>query len=754
MSSSTGFTRAVLNGCGAGAVSRGIGAGVTTQRRCAQELTQSTWDALAAKGGTTQCVDNLTVRHTLTSLQNLVASRVRGGTLELLGSASSNPAFDAALVVRAGADIQGMSQHGMLRVVGGSCMGGPLSVSQLYGPVTVGADPAASPPVQQQLLVQGDAGVLGTVSASAAEVIDLTVADALLVDGLDAGPLASARVRAAAQPQVVSLWDTATATTAPTHIMTAFAVGPTLLMANATWPDGTAVGSGGEGTALFVTIGSGAASYTATIAATLGTGGTVLLQLEPASAAGFTFPGTGLRFAPAPLDTPPAGTPVLLLGVNPVTSVFTCSEGVVTDSSASAYYEYTSLAIAAANPGSGAAMNGGVVLDLTGRVLALVQDAGTSATGDFTGIKARYLSHFLDQALANPSGYAATLPVLTDSYSATRSIRFTERLPVGGDAGGTLLPGGVTFAPVGTAVTLANQVLKFTSDTTGTVMVGGAAPNAPSLQDQLLLAAVAGDTTSVAVIVGTITLPVTLTGTQVYQTAGYWSNGPPIVGSPFTTGPAGVERSTSFTPLYTTTLATAFADATFNGITGAATAGAAEFGVFAFGNQQATSPAGTLGTLLVSWGSVAAQNTWFTGLDGVDAGIKAAWAAVYPSVQTAPRAIVMMGVPPGTSTYVASAVNLPQGTPAVTFDLAFAVDTGAQTLDATITPGAPVGGVLTATFATKALTINDAAFITASGVVASFNISEYTTSPMTLLSNTQQAPTVTVSTAAPTRVLP
>lgn len=69
--------------------------------------------------GQVQAVDTLIVR------QELVTNQQRGGTLTLTGSGTVNPTFEAALCVTAGARIDGLSEHGALRVRGNSCMKGP-----------------------------------------------------------------------------------------------------------------------------------------------------------------------------------------------------------------------------------------------------------------------------------------------------------------------------------------------------------------------------------------------------------------------------------------------------------------------------------------------------------------------------------------------------------------------------------------------------------------------------------------------------
>ncbi len=129
-----------------------------------------------------EVVDNLTVQRTLTA-QNIV-----GGTLLLTGSTvqtTSGRLAENALTVLAGAKFDGTTTHGAITVTGPARIGGPLTVSDIVGPVRI----AQATTAQASTLT-----VSGSTTMDALDALALTATDfateTAYIDGYNAAPLA------------------------------------------------------------------------------------------------------------------------------------------------------------------------------------------------------------------------------------------------------------------------------------------------------------------------------------------------------------------------------------------------------------------------------------------------------------------------------------------------------------------------------------------------------------------------------------
>jgi hypothetical protein len=656
-------------------------AGLYQAGACGQRALRAVSDEMT---GVTQSVDNLMVRHRLITNQQI------GGTLTLQGNGSPDPTYEAALCVKAGANIQGLSQHGLLRVIGDSYMGGPVAMTQCYGPLNISNAPDAVP-VTEVLTVDGGASSISffsqiittpLIQTDVAIVMDLAVQKKFTFDGYYAGPLAAAELTALTSTWNVTLKATAGATT---YTVLGVAVSnSTILVPYVLKASAPSVTLNNISDPLIITVqlSSGAfRALTVSVLRTMPTGNAALLKIDDSQ--GFLF-GTFAELAPYlfDADTPEPGAPVLVItGDNNPSMGGTRSAvaGYVTEPSGQMFYEYTSLHVVLPTlqaQASGAAMTdgsvGGAIYDYRGRLLAMLQYGTLNSVPDSVpvpsvgatlfqttvgGIKARYLT-----LLTNPVPVGISAPIIdfpATNYSV-RGIGTLER-SVG------LKTGGVTYAAVGSSATLSDQLISYTSANVSTVFLGSKGTNTPSYQDSVLRSYRDLNTTAAVVFADDLGLSDTYTDAQVWTTA-YWNKGPPIITFPLSSSFCGYSNaSTDFIKAKTGTLTQVL----FN--TGA-TPFSAQAVAMTHGYQTGED---STTTFIVAWGNHAKLNTWFTGFSGY---IKDSWNLAYPSAPTGDNLFVIAGYESAdwTTRFYASLSNANLFTAYTTYNVTYTIGNPVQ----------------------------------------------------------------------------
>jgi hypothetical protein len=485
------------------------------------------------------CVSNLTVTDTL-----LTRTQV-GSTLELLGTGTVLPrAQEVALRVRAGAVVEGVSQHGELRVGGPSCMAGALSVSDIYGPVTVSMPGGALAPYA--LTVDGDAAVTNLDATDTVTADTVAAASSLTVRGFNASPMALADAWAAVAASVVTV-----VTSVPVgegEVVTYSQQG--FVVAN---PDPAApaalqyvvvtslfgypgpYGPGGMlvlGDAQEVTLvyNNGTTVVPGIVAARCTPAATAIVQFnEPPLFAAGAVPVLATEADDE--DTPAAGTPVFITSVSPLNGAMQFVAGNVYSPSVSILDTFTSLQVSSAYQFSDFTVQGlgGPMYVLTplggptasptrnlavkvvgmlqhgpdGSNAAFLMEEGATSTlpGDlllytYGGCRGRVIKHFTDEFFAS-GGVATTLslplPLFPETSRPPAAVGLTpiQRALSGGGLG----VGGVTSAVLDgsgpqTAVDAAQQYTRLNNvgpspppAKFASILLGTAANNTPSLLD-------------------------------------------------------------------------------------------------------------------------------------------------------------------------------------------------------------------------------------------------------------------------------
>ena len=562
-----------------------------------------------------QTVDTLMVRN------QLLTNKQLGATLTLTGSGSARPTYEAALCVKAGAQFDGLTEHGLLRVRGNSCMRGPLSVSNLYGPVTVSADPTTTNPAGVQLTVDGgaettslatalleaDEATLGDVTALTASIGELNTT-VFTVDGVLAGPFAPAVVTALVSNAAAAVRIVGPAgPQQPEATFTGVAVGPAAVLVAVT-SEYTTYHLGADITSIQVYLprylGS-AAAVAATVTSCMPAANLLLLSLSSLT--------TSIFFGPAAIanevqDSPLPNTPMLVAYANVDTGTIGFTSAAVEDGFGQLFSEYTSVHVRpdAALP-DGAL--GGPIVDARGKLVALVQYGtpgaavayGASKYGRVTGgVKARFLKFFLDNAEA---AAIVALPALQSGY-VSRPITFGDRF--GGISG--LLAGGAAIAPTLTATS--SQVMSI-HKTTGTEFyqsLGTAGVNFPNIPEILL----ASYDSSAVYELYTSTPGTLTTSANACTDPAYWNNGAPYY--PFNGSPIDPLHPYSTSFLWATSRGVALSELTSLIVTGY-TSGAS-------GTNYAVSCHGTAtdtqihSGAIIAWGSLGSLEVYFAGLGG------------------------------------------------------------------------------------------------------------------------------------------
>lgn len=418
----------------------------------------------------TLCVSSLNVAGTLTTNVQV------GSTLTLLGTGTVlDSSLEAALCVQAGASIAGLSQHGQLRVVNDSCMGGPLSVSNVYGPTTVSFPPGGAA-IGAALSVVGGAAVDDLTATGAVVADTVQAASALIVNDYDASPMALADVWSRISSSVVTVCATVVDGFNSYNIMQ-----QGFVVAN---PNPVPTGLPGSEYHQYVVVTSAraflqpsASNLSTATPILLETGSTVMLvfangtssvagtvaaRCDPAGAAVITFnePPTFAADAVPALtsfdndeDTPLAGTPAFITVINPLSGGVEFQATSVADPSVSVLTTVTSLTVAVptlyyesyyGSYNSGPSMGGPIFIltplgggedtparNLTIKVAGMLLHGGASAVytynsdpynnesasllGQFGGPRGRVLKHFTDEFFAtsdvSPTPSTLTLPL-------------------------------------------------------------------------------------------------------------------------------------------------------------------------------------------------------------------------------------------------------------------------------------------------------------------------------------------------------
>lgn len=668
-------------------------------------------------------VESLIVRNTL------ITSKQLGGSLTLQGSGSSNPTYEAALCVKAGARIDGLSQHGQLRVLGDSCMSGPVAMSDVYGPVTVRANPTDAAPAPTQLTVVGDTATTSLI-AEEANITNLAVAGLFTVNGLLAGPLANAEVITIINDSLVSICDAT-----GTYQVTGVAVSPTSVLTVGTW-DASAAATMTVGDSVKIIaprIGAGNLALAGIVSKLMPSGNAALIVID--LAAGYSFP---LPVDFADDDSPAVGTPVVLGTGNVTLGSRNFMSGVVADTAASMFYDYTSIHVSvteSTNLNNGS--TGAPIFNFKGHVIGMIQYGtlnSVPAGGRVVysqvagGIKGRYLKYFVESTLASPVG----LPSTGAPFATVRGIGACERSVA-------LAAGGVANVAVGVPVTDADQLAVLSSTNLGSIRLGEEGQNLPSFQDFILTAHLASDT---AVDVQNGSAAGTYTPADSYD-ASLWSpsKGPPS--SLCASLATGAEGSTNFEGVYSGANAGLnFVSVNFTAININGSTLALASGDFAATTNGSNKTFDTLRGTILNWGTSVGIANWFNGLSGADQAVKDAWTTAAAAYGTLPTYIF---VSTGYSTSNILVTTIIDST-AVASRTVSIMPTGASTLDVVI------GGHGTITYSYATNNYNLFSYITNAGV--QFGSCKLPLTSLTTSWNTGTTTTaaIVLSTAAPTPV--
>lgn len=457
----------------------------------------------------TQCVSNLNVSGLLT-FQN-----EQGATLTLTGTGRSaaTKKYEAALCVEAGARVAGVSEHGELRVGGPSCMGGPLSVSDVYGPVAFSNGTGAGGPTVTVI----DGIETDTLQAILVDSGTVTAENVLTVQGYDASPLAGAHALAALQGAVVAVYNGGSTTSGVVlaNIDIASGTPPYAVFTSAIANFATGA-LHVVGDVVSIITHDTHAAYAASVV--LVCPALSLAVIVADAAAGFTPSGAILEVAGEEDDTPPAGTPVFLpRNTSELGGAPGFVSGVVSNASVSLFDTMTSVVLSVGS-GVGALGNsdmGAPVLVVAAdvpsgtpkvKLLTLLQHGCTDAAtayGPFSaalascagGLRSRYIKYVRNNVFNVALVTPLPVPVAVDGGGApvqARGITYAERATVAG-----LVPGGVwNITDAIQAVTVYDS-----SDVATNTAVGVLASNTPSVTDVVLALAQANTSITDVVVV-------------------------------------------------------------------------------------------------------------------------------------------------------------------------------------------------------------------------------------------------------------
>jgi hypothetical protein len=562
-------------------------------------------------GAGVQVVDTLMVS------QQLITNRMLGSTLTLTGSGTQRPTYEAALCVKGGAQFDGLTEHGLLRVRGQSCMRGPLAVSNIYGPVTVGADPAVPYPDAVQLVVQGTAETAavvtdeltaGFVSADAANIAVLN-STVLTVDGVLAGPFAPAEITALISNAVGVVTIVADGST---YTFTSVAVGPSTHLVGVTSDLFSLLPASSVSVYLPRYLG-GAVTAPGTIAKVLPAGNLLTVEVTGMTTSVYFDPETDM--AGDVEDSPLPNTPLVVGYANSATGILGFTTASVEDGFGQMFSQFTSVHL---RPGCTLPRGalGGPIVNYRGKLVAVVQYGNLDAFdayGSLTystvtgGIKARFIRYFLGSSAASP------VPLPASTVTTTGPIRFTERASTP-----SLLSGGVSLAPGST--TAATQALNIQTTDFAEVL-GCFGVNFPNLPEIFL--ATAGGAPATYTLTTAVQNGVASSAPDFALDTTYWKNGNlpnayiPVQNSLYTT---------SMTYVAYTSGALAIGAIPFQlyGLANTQT----QFGVSTYGNVSDTN---IHSGVIIAWGDAGALQVYFDGIGTGRAGltntISQAWTA-------------------------------------------------------------------------------------------------------------------------------
>ncbi len=661
---------------------------------------------------TTQCVDSLTVANTLRTQTQI------GTTLLLLGSGGQDPTHEAALCVNAGARVAGVSEHGELRVGGPSCMGGPLSVTNVYGPTTV-SNPNPATAFVPSLTVQGGAATDTLAASGAVTAASVAAASSLTVAAYDASPMAFPNMLATLGTAVVQVLKKPSGTDpdpgyAP---QTAFAV------AN---PN-----TGGSGTpfvfvttqALYTPVGSSVeklavgddVSLIVTQATTVYEGivvavcGQANIALVAPKSSGPTFLPTAIPLLAADdvldADCPPGGTPISVTHIDPVTGAIGYHQGVVSTSSASLLDTYTSLVVSV--PPQPSSLSGGVLSDsdmggpvfmlvpttsrvlvqeprtaITLRVVAMLQHGsynsplvfGVTSTSpgqvalltSAGGCKARVIKFVTDTFFAgtgSPSPTGFNLPLPYDSTGLVRTVGLSALQR--GKSGNTLPSGGVTSTIGPAIVPPSTQFMSLVSTPllggtyVGARYLGAFGQNFPSLPDTALAfwSATGEDTTTKLVSSSSSSSSVTSVASPFSNGAWYNTGLSPVQIA--TSSAVGILPSTVFEPATQNVNTSGTEYGSMDSLTFTYTVSASpasQLMNLSFGPYAQQTSGGYYNFMLHYVGTFSDVNTYINGLPEV----AVAWGGDRPTPTGNPKIVALAGIKAGKLVFAtASGTALP-----------------------------------------------------------------------------------------------
>lgn len=590
---------------------------------------------------------NVQTVKTLMVEDQFVGNKLLVSSVTVTGSGSQRPTYEAALCVKAGAQFDGLTEHGLLRVRGQSCMQGPLAVGNIYGPVTVSADPSAPNPDTVQLVVEGtaqtDALLAGDVTTEvlAAGTANIAVLNStvLTVDGVLAGPFAPAEITALISDAVgVARF----AVDESFKYFTCVAVGPgTFLVAVTSTVMASAMSSGyGASVPVYLPryLGS-AVSVMGQIGKIMPAGNLLTVTVDGLATSIFFDPETDL--AGEVEDSPLPNTPLIVAFANASTGIVNFTTASVEDGFGQLFSEFTAVHIRPTSPLPSGAL-GAPIVNYRGKLVGLVQygtpDAASaynsSVYGTVTGgIKARFIKYFLATAAPSPAGTPIPMPCT----STTGPIRFTERM----SASPPLVSGGVSANPGSTV--LATQVLKVSVPETVAEVMGCYGVNFPNLPEFLLGTYGGPDSHITYTLIHASPASGTLTSAPGFASViEYWNHGLPTAFTPEQNG------------LYSTAMTYVASGATAGltllsvpfSITGIQNT-SGQFGVSTFG---AVSDTQIHSGVIIAWGSKSELTNYFNGLTGAIPGlantIQQAWNQFLTTITTVQHVLAVGGALP------------------------------------------------------------------------------------------------------------
>ena len=577
-------------------------------------------------GDATQAVDSLIVRN------QLITNKHLGAALTLTGTGGPNPTFEAALCVQAGASIHGLSEHGLLRVRGESCMRGPLSVSNLYGPVTVSQNPDPSATVSDtQLTVQGatetatllaDTALVGALEADSAEVGVLNT-DVFTVAGVPAGPFAAAELTALYSNALVGIRVSSSVFVTGIAISTSEVVAAVLgggLPVNSTVYTIVKPIFGGKSTTVTATVVRNLPACNLTLFA--------LVTGEPAFSV-----HVAIEDPASPAVSPFAGTPLLVGCVDSSTGAFGFVNATVRDPDGQLVVPFTALHL---DMQSTQALDdtaiGAPVINYHGNLVGTVvygtPAAGVAGTGyginsvPLATVVGAVKAPFIYRLKYGPDS-SGVVPLNLITTITGRPIRPAERA-----ASSSLIPGGLATTATGTPAVPSTQAIRIFQSPLS-VPLGQSGPNSNSFPEALLYPW----GSSATIVTGDLSSSSTVTVSNFVSDTGVWiagqtpfSNSLPVPPPSSYALATGYPTTSTFPPI-TTSLSTTSIPA-LTGITSlsfqlAGTESAATGSGFGFLYIGASSSSVDV---MLTWGVLAQAVTYFNGLTSKSS-IVLAWLA-------------------------------------------------------------------------------------------------------------------------------